>query len=87
MSFLSFLYVAIANTNKTIVIIKKYISLFGCSQNHTLFIKQFLNPLTRNVTGFKFKSFFTVALCTVSGFHMIPDNQNKAVIKDFTKLL
>ena len=64
---------------------KKYISLFGCSKNQILFIKQFLNPFTKNVIGFKFKNLLSHKLLTVSAFHSIQDSQNIAVINDFTK--
>ena len=85
MSFLNFLYDHNPATKRITVIIPKYSNLLGCSQNHILFIKQFLNPLTKNVIGFKFKNFLSNGLATVSAFHNIPDNQNMAVINDLTR--
>ena len=67
-----------------IVHITKYNNLLGCSHIHILFINVFLNPFTKNVTGFKFKNLLRVTDFIVSGFHIIPDSQKTAVIKAFT---
>ena len=64
---------------------QKYNNLFGCSQNQTLFIKQFLYPFIKNVIGFKFKNFLSHGIDIVFGFQIIPDSQNTAFIKDFIK--
>ena len=85
MSFLSFLYDHNAATNSINVSSPKYNNLFGCSQNHILFIKQFLNPFTKNVTGLTIKNFLKTGFAILSAFHKIPDNQNIAVINDLTK--
>ena len=63
----------------------KHNRVFGDSQNHTLLIKQFLKPFTKNVTGFKFKNLLSHGILTLSAFHNIADSQNIAVIKDFIK--
>ena len=66
--------------------IEKYSNLFGCCQNHILFIKQFLKPLTKYVTGLNISAFLSHTIFTVSGFHIIPESQNTAETNDFTKL-
>jgi len=86
MSFLNFLYDHNPANKSIKVIIQKYNNLFGCCQNHILLIKQFLNPLTKNVTGFNIKNFLSAGLAIASGFHRIPDSQNTAIMKDLTRL-
>ena len=41
--------------------------------------------MTKNVTGFIIKNFLTHEIVIVLAFHNIPDNQNTAVTKAFTK--